>query len=609
MISKITKPRVYRDYVVYDLEWIPGTLQIRLVGVYCRNRGYRYYTSIEDFVAAELTHKNRGKWFYAHAGGLADFQFLLEHMATRQEFRLKAAFSGSSAIIVHVARGKNSFHFVDSLWLFRDTLRNIGKHVGISKGNADESVEFYSEASVEELVEYNRIDCLILYTAIEQFESTLMELGGQLKMTIASCGMELFRRRFLKADIETSQSVNQIARNAYFASRVEVITTHCDAAYYYDVNSSFPYSMTQPLPGEMQGTSRRLPDKGIYIADVDVTIPDTYFPSLPVRYEQRLFFPTGRFRNWYSNVDIELLLKTGGKINRVYEAIRFEDNTDLKEYVETLYNLRKNAVGFEKIVYKYLMNCVYGKFAEIDVKSQMVINPKTRPPIEDMVSPGIFVSDKVVPIPHMHVPISVHITAIARKTLYDYMSQSSELHYCDTDGFSTTNRFQDGNELGQIKLEKMIYEGRFVAAKVYKLDGVKAEWPESHYRLEEGVSGPLRHIGNDGVRAKGFSKMTVEKFDRLSKNVRLDATHALNDESVLATMTLEELERARRDEEIAYTRMRRIKEVVRGAGVTGVHPREDEIKKKLRNPIPKRFFYPDGHSRPWHISELKEMLK
>lgn len=594
MITKITRPRVYRDYIVYDLEWVPGTLQLRLVGVYCRERGYRYYTSIEDFVSAELTNRNRGKWFYAHAGGLADFQFLLEHMAIRKEYRLKAAFSGSSAIIVHVTRGKNAFHFIDSLWLFRDTLRNIGKHVGIAKGNADEDVSFYKEATIPELVEYNRLDCLILYTAIEQFESTLLDLGGMLKMTIASCGMELFRRRFLKADIETSRNVNEISRHAYFASRVEVITTQCSEAYYYDVNSSFPYSMTQPLPGEMIGTSRRLPEgKGIYIADVDVTIPDTYFPSLPVRYAQRLFFPVGRFRNWYSNIDIELLQQTGGRINRVHEVIHFEENLDLKEYVETLYNLRKKAVGFEKIVYKYLMNCVYGKFAEIDVKSQMLINPLTRPPIEDMVSPGIFVMDKIVQVPHVHVPISVHITAIARRTLYNYMSQSSELHYCDTDGFSTTNRFQDGNELGEIKLEKYIREGRFVAAKVYKLDGRKAD---------DG-----KELGDGGVRAKGFSKMTVEKFERLTKNIRQDGTHALADASVLDSMTLEEIELARRDEEIVYTRMRRIKEVIRG--LDGIHPREDDIRKRLRNAIPKRFFYPDGYSRPWHISELEEMLK
>ena len=593
MITRITKPRVYRDYVVYDLEWVPGTLQLRLVGVYCRERGYRYYESIEAFVTNELTHKNRGKWFYAHAGGLADFQFLLEHMATRQEFRLRAAFSGSSAIIVHVTRGKNAFHFVDSLWLFRDTLRNIGKHVGIEKGNEDENVEFYKNATVDELVEYNRIDCLILYEAIERFESTLLDLGGQLKMTIASCGMELFRRRFLKADIETSKSVNDIARNAYFASRVEVLTTSCDSAYYYDVNSSFPYSMTQPLPGEMIGSTRRLPDGGIYIADVDITIPETYFPSMPVRYAQRLFFPTGRFRNWYSSVDIELLMKLGGRLNKVYEVIRFKENRDLKDYVETLYNLRKNAVGFESIVYKYLMNCVYGKFAEIDIKSAMLINPLTRPPIEDMVSPGIFVMDKIVQVPHMHVPISVHITAIARKTLYDYMSQSSELHYCDTDGFSTTNRFQDGNELGQIKLEKYIRNGRFIAAKVYKLDGTKADG--------------VKELGDGGVRAKGFSKMTVEKFDKLTKNIELDATNRLDNKKVLETMTLEEIEKARRDEEIVYTRMRRIKEVVRGK--EGIHPREDEIHKKLRNAIPKRFFYPDGHSRPWHITELEAMLR
>jgi len=214
-------------------------MKIRLAGVFDGNR-YRCYATVENFLANELTSKNRGKWFYAHAGGLADFQFVLEILMKRG-YRIKASTSGSSLIIVHVMKGKNSWHFVDSLWLLKDKLRNIGKWIGIEKGNEDESEEFYRDATIPELRKYNEIDCIILFKAIQMFEETLLELGGQLKMTQASCAMELFRRRFLKRDIATSPLANLIAREAYFASRVEVLNRHCEDAWYYDVNSSFPY--------------------------------------------------------------------------------------------------------------------------------------------------------------------------------------------------------------------------------------------------------------------------------------------------------------------------------------------------------------------------------
>lgn len=562
MISVLTRPRRIRRYLVYDLEWVPHTLQIRMCGVYDGNR-YRWYTSIAQFVANELTSQNRGKWFYAHAGGLADFQFVLENLLDSNDYQISASFSGSSAIIVHVRRGKNSWHFVDSYWLLRDSLRNIGKNIGIQKGNLEQSEEWYATASIDELRDYNEIDCLILYRAIQWFEDVLLTLGGELKMTVASCAMDLFRRRFLRSDIATSMRVNDTIRDAYYASRVEVIERHCQDSYYYDVNSSFPYAMTFPVPGDLIGTyNRRMPDYGLYFADVEVTIPDNHLPCIPIRTGGRLFFPTGRVRGWYSHVDIDLLLQTGGRIERVYESMAFEPRTDLRDYAKTIYDLRTKSTGFETVVLKYVLNSLYGKFAESDIKKGMLINPETPQSMETMLLPGVFLVERRVPIPHMHVPISAFITAVARRTLYRFMGESSTVHYCDTDGFSTTDMYTDGTGLGALKLEKRVVEGEFIAAKVYDL--LQA--------LPDGVYGPLQHI----VRAKGFSRMDYEKFCRL-----------------------------RNGDEIEYTRMKRIQELMRKGAM---RPTEYLVKKRLRtDAIPKRFFYPDGHSRPWHVSELESI--
>jgi hypothetical protein len=577
-ITIIRKPRIWRSYLVYDLEWVPGTLELRLVGVYDGER-YRCYTTIDAFIANEMTSKNRGKWFYAHAGGLADFQFVLEALLKKRGYKVTASFSGSSAIIVHVTRGKNSWHFIDSYWLMRDSLRNIGKWVGIHKGNEEESVEWYATAPLAELITYNEQDCIILYRAIEFFEEVLLGLGGQLKMTQASSAMELFRRRFLKADIETSFAANEIARKAYFASRVEVITTQCEDALYYDVNSSFPYAMTFPCPGELLGTVKgRFPKAGypLFLSDVIVEVPETYLPPLPTRFAGRLFFPCGIWRGWYSSIDIELLLAQGGKIHKVYQSLVFQPFEDLRDYATTLYDLRAKSEGFPKLAYKYLLNSLYGKFAESPEKRSLRINPETIGKGWTMLFPGAFLVESNVPVPHMHVPISVHITAIARRTLFNYMGVSSELHYCDTDGFSTTDTYlEDAKRLGALKLEKRLRHGRFVAAKVYDMDGTDDKGDLRTDILD--AKGEVVAKGNRGIKAKGFSKMTLEKFERLL-----------------------------RSEDIEYTRMARIQELAR-EGV--IKPRESLIRKRLRTEtMSKRFFYPDGHSRPWWHDEIKDKL-
>lgn len=591
-ITRITKPHVFRSYLVYDMEWIPGKfdpaghMDIRLVGVYDGNR-YRAYTSVEAFLVHELTHKNRGKWFYAHAGGLADIQFVLEVILASRGFTVKASCSGSSLIIVHVKRGKHTWHFVDSYWLLQEKLSAIGKYVGIDKGQQDlegEALElWFKDAPLSELRTYNEIDCVILYTAIRQFEDVLYELGGQLKMTQASCAMELFRRRYLERDIETHAWVNEKARQAYFASRVEVLAKECHDAWYYDVNSSFPYAMTFPVPGNMLGTSSRMPDHGIYLSKVTIAIPDCFLPPIPTRLGGRLFFPTGTWDGWLSNVDIELLLSEGGKILHHEESISFEQRLDCKDYAETLYRIRATSSGIMAFACKRLMNALYGKFAECEYKSSIEIDPPVpKGPDEGwrMLFPGAFLVERRVPIPHMHVPISTHITAIARRTLYRYMSYSPELHYCDTDGFSSSVELKSvEGKLGYLKLEKRIKHGRFVTQKTYDLETIDG-----------------KHV----TKAKGFRKMTHADFNRMTSYL-----DSVADGSVEG-MSFEERANLLESTEIEYTRMARTRELLRDGKS---RPEERKLGKKLRvDTLSKRYFYPDGQSRPWSMEELREVI-
>lgn len=616
MIQIIKSQSRNRDFIVYDMEWVPGTLQIRLVGVYDGNN-YRCYKSVEDFLSCELTNKNRGKWFYAHAGGLADVQFVLNTIAEYNKhhgdvFQVEACFSGSSAIIVSVTKHRNKWTFVDSYWLLRDKLKNIGKWIGKSKGNAVEDEaddpdepglddkeferrmqkrrEWYATVDLYKLIDYNKMDCEILFEAISNFQNALLDMGGQLQMTLASCAMQLFKRKYLTRNIETYNEINAKARLSYFASRVEVFEKNVTNAFYYDINSSFPFAMTQPCPGEFAGRTYRLPDndKYIYTADCEIESPEGYITPMPIRMNGRVFFPHGKWRAWITSIDLDLLIREGGRITKVHEVLLFHPFHDLAGYSADLYKRRKDSTNdFEKIVYKLLLNSLYGKFAESEFKSKLVLNPSITPITYEeqhalkmvQLFPGAWLQEVEVPVPHMCVPISAHITAFARRTLFDLLSICRDFHYCDTDGFSTTENLTTGKELGELKLEKIIRNGHFVASKMYHLEGQvlndKNQWEDSVYN-----------------KGKGFSRLSTSRLFKLIEG-----------------------------DSIQFERMARIKEIWRKGGKEGTFPRENTYTKRIKvksmfaedfdykkDSIPKRFTYPDGSTRPWHLEELKDMF-
>lgn len=631
-----------------------GALQLRLAGYYDRQPEeggvgdgvelvprYLHFATVQDLLRHILTRDFRGNWFFSHAGGLADVQFVLDDVLaevrahasaaglaerssvtygpdgarrseerrgfdpqTGQEWQVKASFSGSSAIIVHVIRGKNAWHFVDSYWLLRDSLASIGKAIGKKKGDDPRALQwmserfgrevkdfealsreerriFYAEVPTDILVLYNQIDCEILWEAVAQFEQEIVDLGGQLQQTIASTAMGLFRRAFLKRDIFTSERLNQVAQEAYFASRVEVLSRNATNFRVYDVNSSFPHAMTFPLPGNLTEYRTDLPDDGrdecIYLADATVEVPDMELPPLPFRKDNRVFFPTGRWRSWFTSTDLRLALREGVQLHAVHECYVFEPFWDFAEYAKKIYALRAEAkTDFRRLVLKYLLNSLYGKCAESVWKQEMLINPDVVDrTCMQMLQPGVWLAEKQATIAHRHVVVAAVITAIARRTLYDYARecyrQRKSVYYMDTDSLSTRARLPiDDKQLGALKLEKKLGWAEFVAPKVYRGEGFEL--------MRDGTWKPKRL-----TKAKGFSLgKGQEAWDKLDRVIAGDR--------------------------VGIQRMTRLRELYRSV-VQGQHetaPFEVLVVKALTfEMLSKRFHYPDGETRPWTVRELR----
>jgi hypothetical protein len=667
-----------RRFGVLDLEWVPGEslplplnvvirvegiretttiplpvakrmtepLQLRMGGYYDQQaeemssddddqpdtlERYKSFRTVRDLIDFILSRDHRGMWFFAHAGGLADMEFVLDELLSEIKaqagagarstavfgpdgkkieekhragsWKIRASFSGSSAIIIHVTRGKNAWHFCDSYWLLRDKLSSIGKAIGILKGDSieakawmserfgrtivdfeeltqPEKVIFYREVPLPILIDYNKTDCEILWKAIAQFETEILEMGGQLQQTIASTAMGLFRRSYLRRDIFTSEKLNQISQESYFASRVEVLSRNVEDFFMYDINSSFPYSMTFPLPGNLTEFRTTLPDDGsdecIYLANVTIEVPDMHLPPLPYRKDNRVFFPVGRWRSWFTSTDIRLALREGATIHKVHEVYVFEPFYDFAAYAKEIYGRRVAAdTAFRKLILKYLLNSLYGKCAESIFKQEMLINPTELDRSKmQMLQPGVWLAEQEATIVHRHVAVSTVITSIARRTLYDFAKecyrQNCALHYCDTDSLCTRAILPVADTLGALKLEKKMDWARFVAPKIYMGEG---------FALKKDGTWEPKQLN----KAKGFSLGTGrDAFEKLGKIIGGDR--------------------------IGVQRMTRLRELYRTQvkGQYTTAPFEMLVIKALTfEMLSKRFHYPDGETRPWSVKELK----
>lgn len=585
LLAKAKKRRIQ----VYDLEWVPGDtkkalehgmkpLELRIIGTF-DGKCYRWFRTVPEFLRAVCTPESSGTWFYAHAGGLADMVFLLEYLVDnpRKGLTIRCSFSGSSAIIVRLDWGRHHWYFIDSYWLIRQPLREIGKWLGMQKGGkADETEHFY--APLSELRDYNEQDNRVLYTAIRTFEGSILDLGGELQKTVASTALNLFRRRFMKSRINTDEYVNECARLAYHASRVEVFEPRCADSDYYDVNSSFPYAMTFDAPGNVDRFCRRLKPGELGISRARVKIPECEVPPAPYRgKDKRVYFPTGSWETWFSNTDLELIEARGGKVQKIHESIAFEPFSDLKDYAQTIYDWRKSSKDEAlRVVLKFLLNSLYGKFGEGRQKQKVVINPGAEffeiPEREpgglgrELLIPGVHAVVEDRDIPHAHVPIAMHITAVARRVLYDYIAEAPKVYYCDTDGFAVPaySKLPTSPELGGLKLEKHIFRAEWAAPKLYA------------YQEEEG--------GAWTVKGKGFSRVKDQETGKTRK------------------MGYEDFRQLLEHKDLYLEQFGRLRALWRDGETK---PRERIVGKTYVGEVrPKRA--PQGQTtRPWKVSELR----
>lgn len=451
--------------------------------------GHNYKKSFTDIETLKIEILNSprftGKTIFAHN---AEFDLMGIYGNIFQNIDRSAIYSGSQFICATIDKNRKT-RFADSSNIFKTSVEKIGIAMGYEKGKTDERLikgTFEGTAS-NDILQYCLRDCEIIYKALLDF----FHFIGDVKLTIASSAMSYFRRFFLEQPIYFDREKCNEFRASYYGGRTEAFFIgECNATF-WDINSLYPYIMKNiEFPNPSQLIKEVEPNLAQFnlifknyhgMAKVDICHNDTYFGYLPYR-DKKLLFPVGNFTTTVNFPELLNAVKKGiVHINKVHYTVYSKSciESPFKEYVDENYKLRKlTKQPFVEMYIKFLLNSLYGKFAEKIDKKQMYFET-----IEDgltyinenqemKLELKLFSKDRndcylVEDIsdlnmqPSHSIPLfASYITSYARLELLNALETNinSTPLYSDTDSiaFAKIPNLKDSQELGEWKLESKI---------------------------------------------------------------------------------------------------------------------------------------------------------
>jgi hypothetical protein len=408
-----------------------------------------------------FVHSRGSFWCRTRADFLSSILALRDRMgkrrklhlwATNLEYDLVNLFGPEGISQVTLRFGRS--HLVSARWEgieFRDTLRHVpasveelGGLVGLPK--LEEGLFKPGETVTEEkLIRRCVRDATITYRFAKKLSEIYASLHVEPKTTLASTAYNLWESRFYGKRLEAAPGeIVKCAKEAYHGGRTEPFKIgECRDVIVCDVSSMFPWAMLQnsfPLPSSPVRLSRTIQALGVYRirAESDLSIP-----LLPYRGRAGTDYPNGNFSGWYVGEELQRFVAMGGRC-KIIEGYEFlEGVKPFDRYVKTLFRRKAVARGALRLVYKLLLNSLYGKFGQGG--SRVIITPLMRweangQPHEwdSHIWNGLVIYRSEAPPPPWGNNIwAAIITARARVRLHQEMMRIRALGatvlYCDTD--------------------------------------------------------------------------------------------------------------------------------------------------------------------------------
>lgn len=461
-------------------------------------------------------------------------------------------------------KNRRTISLLSSTNWYAAKLKDVGAAYGIEKLDTDTQTP-----DMDELTTYCRRDTAICREAVLGLVRFLRDRDlGSWADTISSVAFKSFRYRFMRHAIELHihPEATALERAAYHGGRTEAAfigDVEELPVYLLDVNSLYPSVMLDRLfptrllqyhVGDLEALRATVETGGLVIADVDVSIER---PTLP-HVDDKLLFPVGRFRSSLCTPELEIAFREG-TVHEVYGWAVYEGAPIFTDYVTFMYRERLKAREENReavaVLFKYLMNCLYGKFGQR--QENWVCLGKAPPDAPevgvteyidkngDVLTERIFggyrwvVAGPLVEAYNSFPAIAAFVTSYARVVLLggmrvvgDYEPDRAdrdaragrEFYYCDTDSLFVSQKgydrlraasMVDARALGKFKLEgtateRVIFRG----AKNYEFD---------HKVRRKGVPDSAKSVWEDGtpVRTKkGEPAVVYDSWPKLLTHLR-----------------------------------------------------------------------------------------
>lgn len=387
--------------------------------------------------------------------------------------------------------------FVDSFNLFPTSLASLGDAIGLEKLKFDANSR-----------DYVMRDCEIILEALTHLRDTLNSFKvKKIPNTLGSMCVRVW-----KAMGGRNWSCHSdICKDTIFGGRVELFSKGGEGCVMWtDVNSLYPWAMTQKYPHECKQTSD-MKEYGLTEATVDV--PMQPYAPLPYRTKEAdgfsgisegsILFPCGRFTGTWTNHELRNAVENHGvKILKLHYTFGTDRASDYYgNFVKKFYKKRlESKTPAYKLIYKLLMNNLYGqlgmsgkviktcKLTEIDLKRIQRGDLRVQ-----MIGNNVL-KEFFIPLPeHCNYLHASYVTSYGRLRLLEFMRKvpPEDMVYCDTDSLFFFAKdwkapFPTGDGLGEMKLEDKGSRITTYAPKVYSI--------------------------NDIVKAKGVPRRLARKF-------------------------------------------------------------------------------------------------
>jgi hypothetical protein len=391
----------------------------------------------------------------------------------------------------------------------------------------------------EEAKIYCNRDLICLYDVIKCFFNKVYDQYGISLLsypTIGSLAMGIYRSNFMGSDVQIpllNGSVANNIRSAYFGGIVDILKPTGTKLYQYDVNSLYPFMMLNDLPignpVHIKGaiSANEASDLfGFFNCKIVAPKCASLVQFLPYKHEKRTITPVGSWSGWYFSEEIKKAISLGYQVS-IDEAYSFKKGKIFEKFVQHFYSLKSK--GPHSTIWKLILNSLYGKFGAKPERYKTVIVPSEE-------AEEVYLNYNVIDVDYCYngyeairveycstdeqslyedyqnasVAIAAAITASARIFMYDFKTISGNLcYYSDTDSVFVEQPLEAhivGDNIGQFKLERIIYEAVFFAPKTYGL---------------------IDHKGNEIVKIKGFAgSLSYEQFKQLlNENTKLILQH------------------------------------------------------------------------------------